>query len=66
MISALPAALAGIAWFLFITHTTLSVSSNRPPLSSTFDGVTYNDFVLPFDFSYQLDVWGTSAPHGGV
>jgi multidrug efflux pump subunit AcrB len=25
MISALPAALAGIAWFLFITHTTLSV-----------------------------------------
>lgn len=34
------------------------VSSNRPPLSSTFDGVTYNDFVLPFDFSYQADVWG--------
>jgi multidrug efflux pump subunit AcrB len=25
IISALPAALAGIAWFLFITHTTLSV-----------------------------------------
>src|SRR5207237_203640 len=25
MISALPAALAGIAWLLFITHTTLSV-----------------------------------------
>jgi multidrug efflux pump subunit AcrB len=25
MISALPAALAGIAWFLFVTHTTLSV-----------------------------------------
>jgi multidrug efflux pump subunit AcrB len=25
MISALPAALAGIAWFLFITHTTISV-----------------------------------------
>ena len=34
------------------------ISSNRPPLSSTFDGVTYNDFVLPFDFSYQVDVWG--------
>ena len=34
------------------------ISSNRPPLSSTFDGVTYNDFVLPFDFSYQADVWG--------
>jgi NodT family efflux transporter outer membrane factor (OMF) lipoprotein len=34
------------------------ISSNRPPLSSTFDGITYNDFVLPFDFSYQVDVWG--------
>jgi NodT family efflux transporter outer membrane factor (OMF) lipoprotein len=38
--------------------TRTRVSSNRPPLSSTFDGVTYNDFVLPFDFSYQADVWG--------
>jgi NodT family efflux transporter outer membrane factor (OMF) lipoprotein len=36
------------------THT----SSNRPPPSSTFNGITYNDFVLPFDFSYQVDVWG--------
>jgi NodT family efflux transporter outer membrane factor (OMF) lipoprotein len=34
------------------------ISSNRPPLSSTFDGVTYNDFVLPVDLSYQVDVWG--------
>jgi len=38
--------------------TRTRISSNRPPLSSTFDGVTYNDFILPFDFSYQLDVWG--------
>ena len=38
--------------------TRTRVSSNRPPLSSTFDGVTYNDFVLPFDFSYEVDVWG--------
>ncbi len=38
--------------------TRTRVSSNRPPPSSTFDGVTYNDFVLPFDFSYQVDVWG--------
>jgi NodT family efflux transporter outer membrane factor (OMF) lipoprotein len=38
--------------------TRTRVSSNRPPLSSTFDGVTYNDFVLPVDFSYQVDVWG--------
>jgi NodT family efflux transporter outer membrane factor (OMF) lipoprotein len=34
------------------------VSNNRPPPSSTFDGITYNDFALPFDFSYQADVWG--------
>jgi NodT family efflux transporter outer membrane factor (OMF) lipoprotein len=33
-------------------------SSHRPPATSTFDGITYNDFVLPFDVSYQADVWG--------
>ena len=33
-------------------------SLNRPPPSSAFNGITYNDFVLPFDFSYQVDVWG--------
>jgi NodT family efflux transporter outer membrane factor (OMF) lipoprotein len=33
-------------------------SSRRPPPTSTFDGITYNDFVLPFDVSYQADVWG--------
>jgi NodT family efflux transporter outer membrane factor (OMF) lipoprotein len=33
-------------------------SFNRPPPSSTFNGITYNDFVLPVDFSYQADVWG--------
>ena len=32
----------------------------RQPSAATsiFDGITYNDFVLPFDFSYQADVWG--------
>jgi NodT family efflux transporter outer membrane factor (OMF) lipoprotein len=34
------------------------ISSNRPPPTSIFDGITYNDFVLPFSFSYQADVWG--------
>jgi NodT family efflux transporter outer membrane factor (OMF) lipoprotein len=38
--------------------TRTRVSANRPPPSSIFDGITYNDFVLPFDFSYQADVWG--------
>jgi NodT family efflux transporter outer membrane factor (OMF) lipoprotein len=32
-------------------------SSNRPPQSS-FDGLTFNDFVLPVNFSYQANVWG--------
>jgi NodT family efflux transporter outer membrane factor (OMF) lipoprotein len=38
--------------------TRTRVSSNRPPPTSIFDGITYNDFVLPFDVSYQVDVWG--------
>src|SRR5216683_2433520 len=38
--------------------TRTRVSAHRPPPSSIFDGITYNDFVLPVDFSYQVDVWG--------
>lgn len=33
-------------------------SSNRPPPSSIFNGITYNDFQIPFELSYQIDVWG--------
>ena len=33
-------------------------SNNRPPQSSTFDGLTFNDFVLPVNFSYQANAWG--------
>ena len=32
-------------------------SNNRPP-SSTYDGMTFNDFVLPVNFSYQTNAWG--------
>ena len=32
-------------------------SNNRPP-SSTLDGTTFNDFVLPVDVSYQVNAWG--------
>jgi NodT family efflux transporter outer membrane factor (OMF) lipoprotein len=32
-------------------------SNNRPP-QSNFDGVTFNDFVLPVNFSYQVNAWG--------
>jgi NodT family efflux transporter outer membrane factor (OMF) lipoprotein len=38
--------------------TRTRVSSRRPPPNSIFNGITYNDFVLPFDVSYQADVWG--------
>ena len=38
--------------------TRTRVSAHRPPPSSIFDGITYNDFSLPFDISYQVDVWG--------
>ncbi len=34
------------------------VSNNAPPPGLKSEGVTYNDFVLPVDFSYQADVWG--------
>jgi NodT family efflux transporter outer membrane factor (OMF) lipoprotein len=37
------------------TRTRISANS---PTSSTLHGATYNDFVLPFDVSYQADVWG--------
>ena len=33
-------------------------SNNRPPQSSTFNGRTFNDFVLPVDISYQTNAWG--------
>jgi NodT family efflux transporter outer membrane factor (OMF) lipoprotein len=32
--------------------------SGNSPTSSTLRGTAYNDFVLPFDLSYQADVWG--------
>jgi NodT family efflux transporter outer membrane factor (OMF) lipoprotein len=38
--------------------TRTRVSAHRPPPNSIFNGITYNDFVVPFDVSYQADVWG--------
>jgi len=37
--------------------TRTRVSANAPT-NSFLRGTTYNDFVLPFDVSYQADVWG--------
>jgi NodT family efflux transporter outer membrane factor (OMF) lipoprotein len=33
-------------------------SSNRPPRSSVFSGITFNDFTVPVDLSYQTNAWG--------
>lgn len=38
--------------------THVKTSNNRPPPSSAFNGITYNDFQIPFELSYQIDVWG--------
>jgi NodT family efflux transporter outer membrane factor (OMF) lipoprotein len=33
-------------------------SNNRPPQSSNLDGITFNDFAMPVNFSYQVNAWG--------
>jgi NodT family efflux transporter outer membrane factor (OMF) lipoprotein len=33
-------------------------STNRQPRSPTFNGVTFTDIQIPFELSYQVDVWG--------
>ena len=59
MISALPAALAGIAWFLFITHTTLSV----PALMGTIMcmGVATSNSILVVSFATEQMLAGKDA-----
>ena len=59
MISALPAALAGIAWFLFITHTTLSV----PALMGTIMcmGVATSNSILVVSFATEQMAAGKDA-----
>jgi multidrug efflux pump subunit AcrB len=59
MISALPAALAGIAWFLFITHTTLSV----PALMGTIMcmGVATANSILVVSFATEQMSAGKDA-----
>ena len=59
MISALPAALAGIAWFLFITHTTLSV----PALMGTIMcmGVATSNSILVVSFATEKMAEGSDS-----
>src|SRR5580658_6833584 len=49
MISALPAALAGIAWFLFITHTTLSVPALMGAIMCMGVATSNSILVVSFD-----------------
>jgi NodT family efflux transporter outer membrane factor (OMF) lipoprotein len=40
------------------TATRNKLSANRQPRSSQFNGTTYTDLQIPFELSYQIDVWG--------
>ena len=64
MISALPAALAGIAWFLLITHTTLSV----PALMGTIMcmGVATANSILVVSFATEQMAKGKDAIYRGA
>lgn len=39
------------------TATRYRTSDNKPPVSS-FSGISYNDYILPGDVSYEVDAWG--------
>jgi len=67
MISALPAALAGIAWFLFITHTTLSVPALMGAIMCM--GVATSNSILVVSFATEkmaegMDSFGAALEAG--
>jgi multidrug efflux pump subunit AcrB len=59
MISALPAALAGIAWFLFITHTTLSVPALMGAIMCM--GVATSNSILVVSFATEKMMEGRDS-----
>ncbi len=59
MISALPAALAGIAWFLFITHTTLSVPALMGAIMCM--GVATSNSILVVSFAAEKMIEGSDS-----
>jgi multidrug efflux pump subunit AcrB len=59
MISALPAALAGIAWFLFITHTNLSVPALMGAIMCM--GVATSNSILVVSFATEKMAEGSDA-----
>jgi multidrug efflux pump subunit AcrB len=59
MISALPAALAGIAWFLFITHTNLSVPALMGAIMCM--GVATSNSILVVSFATEKMTEGSDS-----
>jgi multidrug efflux pump subunit AcrB len=59
MISALPAALAGIAWFLFIAHTTLSVPALMGAIMCM--GVATSNSILVVSFATEKMMEGSDS-----
>jgi multidrug efflux pump subunit AcrB len=59
MISALPAALAGIVWFLFITHTTLSVPALMGAIMCM--GVATSNSILVVSFATEKMMEGSDS-----
>jgi multidrug efflux pump subunit AcrB len=59
MISALPAALAGIAWFLFITHTNLSVPALMGAIMCM--GVATSNSILVVSFATEKMMQGKDS-----
>lgn len=59
MISALPAALAGIAWFLFVTHTTLSVPALMGAIMCM--GVATSNSILVVSFATEKMTEGSDS-----
>jgi multidrug efflux pump subunit AcrB len=59
MISALPAALAGIAWFLFVTHTTLSVPALMGAIMCM--GVATSNSILVVSFAAEKMIEGSDS-----
>jgi multidrug efflux pump subunit AcrB len=59
MISALPAALAGIAWFLFVTHTTLSVPALMGAIMCM--GVATSNSILVVSFATEKMAEGSDS-----
>jgi multidrug efflux pump subunit AcrB len=59
MISALPAALAGIAWFLFVTHTTLSVPALMGAIMCM--GVATSNSILVVSFATEKVAEGSDS-----